>query len=226
MGFSKLNLLCQRELVCMLITAAISLITRKSALFHNQLLIAFKMSQRWNTCNLAITVSKLMASTRAFHSNESDTSLFWSFIFFRPFGLFIWNALGAFRKYPPSRSAWLFGECAHLRLLFQKESQLNLKEPPQKFIFPSSPGVPAHINDRDDVSITERRALQRAKPAKQTYLIFHWAGPSGAISQYSPSPFPDAFSRLASFQTLAFTFFQKKPRFCRDLHERRELLKC
>lgn len=61
------------------------------------------------------------------------------------------------------------------------------------------------MNYWDDVSW-----LQRAEPAKQTYLIFHRGGPSGAISQYSPSLFPDAFSSLASFQTLAFTFFQKK----------------
>lgn len=113
MGFSNLNLLRQRELVCMLITAAISLITRKSALFHNQLLIAFKMSQRWNTCNLAITVSKLMASTQAFHSmdsNESVTFVFWSFFFFHPLRfLFIWNALDSFWIY---LSDTVCSECA------------------------------------------------------------------------------------------------------------------
>lgn len=37
---------------------------RESARLHNQLLIAFKMSQRWNTCNLARTVSKLMGARR------------------------------------------------------------------------------------------------------------------------------------------------------------------
>lgn len=52
----------------MLITSVVSLHRGEvRAHAHNQLLIAFKMSQRWNTCNLARTVSKLMGTTETLH---------------------------------------------------------------------------------------------------------------------------------------------------------------
>lgn len=57
----------------MLITSVISLHHREVRThFHNQLLIAFKMSQRWNTCNLARTVSKLMGTTETLHWTELE----------------------------------------------------------------------------------------------------------------------------------------------------------
>lgn len=57
----------------MLITSVISLHHREVRThFHNQLLIAFKMSQRWNTCNLARTVSKLMGTTETLHWPELE----------------------------------------------------------------------------------------------------------------------------------------------------------
>ena len=122
------------------------------------------------------------------------------------------------------------GMCLHLNATHREPYIRAIKERYWVWLyFLSSPGVLSRINDQDEVSITQLRALWRGKPAKQTYLIFHRRGPSGAISQYSSfPPFPDAFSTPASFQTEPLHFFPRKKQWqhCRDLHERKELLKC